>query len=150
MDRLRREWRETQIPDDVRLRARNLAWAKMQLSAGDGSRLRWVAAASTIVALVGLIWIWGGRRTGIEQVSTPTPKNISRPAIAAIQITNPLVATPPVLIAKSVRRPAAPKRTSKPPEEEHERVVLNFRLPESGARMIWIMDSSFQINGDEQ
>jgi hypothetical protein len=150
MDRLRREWKESQIPDEVRLRARKLAWAKMQLSAGDRSGLRWVVAASTIVALVGLIWIWGGRETSIEQVSTSIPKNVSRPAIAAIQIIKPLVDTPPVAMAKPVRRLAAPKRTSKPPEEEHERVVLNFKLPESGARMIWIMDSSFQFNGDEQ
>jgi hypothetical protein len=78
------------------------------------------------------------------------PKNVSRPAIAAIQKIKPLVDTPPVQIAKPLRNPAAPQPTSKPPKKEHERVVLNFRLPESGARMIWIMDSSFQFNGDEQ
>jgi hypothetical protein len=150
MDRLRREWKETQIPDEVRLRARNLAWARIRLSAVDRNGLRWVAATSIIVALVGLLWIWGGRQTSIEQVSTPIPKNISLPAIAAIQIIKPLIDMPPVPLAKPVRRPAAPKRTIKPPEKEHERVVLNFKLPESGARMIWVMDSSFQFNGDEQ
>jgi hypothetical protein len=150
MDRLKREWKETKIPDELRLRTRNLAWVKIQLPAVDRSGLRWVTATSIIMALVGLLWIWGGREKSIEQVSTSIPKNISRPAIAAIQTIKPLVETPPIPMAKHAKKHVAPLRAIKPTEEKHERVVLNFRLPESGARMIWIMDSSFQFNGDEQ
>ena len=146
MDRLKQEWEETRIPEEVRLRARNLAWAKLQRKGGAERALGWAAAASTIVVIAALVWIWSGRKTQMEQVSTPAPQKISSPAIAEKQPVKPHVETPQVSEPKPVNKHIAQIQASAPMEEP-ERIVLNFRLPESGARMIWIMDSRFNLNG---
>ena len=146
MDRLKREWKKTEIPEEVRLRARNLAWAKMQSKGGTGRALGRLAAASTIVVIAALVWIWSGREPQTEQVSGPPPQEISRPDIAAKQTAEPFVETPQVPEPGPVNKHIAQIQSSAPAEEP-ERIVLNFRLPESGARMIWIMDSRFNFNG---
>ena len=145
MDRLKREWKETKIPEEVRLRARNLAWERIQRRGGGRRALGW-AAASVAVAMAALVWIWNGRETLIEQIPEPAPQKISRPAIAEKQTAKPPVETPQIPKPKPVNKPLAQIQTSEPVEEP-ERIVLNFRLPESGARMIWIMDSRFNFNG---
>lgn len=146
MDRLRQEWKETEIPEEVRLRARNLAWAKMQSKGGTGRSLGWLAAASTIVVIAALVWIWSGPETKIKQVSAPAPRKISSPAVAEKQPDKPHLETPQVPEPKPVNKHIAQIQASALAEEP-ERIVLNFRLPESGARMIWIMDSRFHLNG---
>ncbi len=149
MDRLRREWKETQIPEAIKLQARNMAWAKMQRSHGGRRIFVWAAAATTIVAVAFLTWLWSGRETSIEQVSPIAPQNASRPAVAADQTTKLLIETAPERKPKPVKRQSAPAQASASVKEP-ERIVLNFTLPESGARMIWIMDSRFQLEGDDQ
>lgn len=146
MERLKQEWKETEIPEEVRLRARNLAWAKMQSKGGTRRTLSWVAAASTIVVIAALVWIWNGRETQMEQVSKPAPQKISSPAITEKQPAKPHVETPQAPEPKPVNKHITQIQASAPVEEP-ERIVLNFRLPESGARMIWIMDSRFNFNG---
>jgi hypothetical protein len=146
MDKLKREWRETQIPAEIKLQARNLAWAKMQRPAGRKRALGWAAAASTVVAIAALILIWSGRDPRIDQVVAPAPQHVSPPAAAANQTTNPHVATQPALNPKPFREHIVSKR-ERAQAEEPERIVLNFTLPESGARMIWIIDSNFRLNG---
>jgi hypothetical protein len=149
MDRLKREWKETRIPEEIKLRARNLAWAKMNRPAGGRRALGWAAAATTVVAMAVLVWIWSGRETRDEQVAAPAPQNVSRPAVGANQTIKPLIETPPTSKPRLFKRHFAPKRASAPADEP-ERIVLNFKLPESGARMIWIMDSRFHLEGDTQ
>lgn len=146
MDRLKREWNETKIPEEVRLRARNLAWAKIQRKVSARRSLGWAAAALTTVAMIYLVWIWSVREPHIEQVSAPPPQDISRPVTATNQTGELPVETPQVLNPKPVNKHEAQFQASAPVEEP-ERIVLNFRLPESGARMIWIMDSRFHLNG---
>jgi hypothetical protein len=149
MDRLKREWNETQIPEEIKLRARNLAWAKMNRPAGGKRALGWAAVATTVATVVFLAWIWIGRETRVAQIAEPAPQNVSRPAIAANQTVKPPVEAPQEVKLKPVKRHIAPKR-ERASAEEPERIVLNFKLPESGARMIWIMDSRFHLEGDNQ
>jgi hypothetical protein len=146
MDRLKREWKETIIPEEVRLRARNLAWVMIQRRRRGRKTLGWVAAALTAVVMVALVWIWSGRDGHIAQISAPAPPKISHPAITVAEIDEPPVETPHVLNPKPVNKHVAQIPVIAPVEEP-ERIVLNFRLPESGARMIWIMDSRFHLNG---
>jgi hypothetical protein len=146
MDRLRREWKETKIPEEVRLRARNIAWAKIQRRGGGRRALGWAIAVSAAIAMAALIWILSGREAHIKQVSAPPPQDVSRTVITANQTEKPFVEAPEVLEPKQVNNHVDQIRASMPAEEP-ERVVLNFTLPESGARMIWIMDSRFNLNG---
>lgn len=149
MDRLKREWKETEIPEEIRLRARNMAWARIQRKGRAGRSLGWIAAASTMAVIAALVWIWGGPETQIKKVSAPAPRKISSPAMAEKQPANPHVETPQAPEPKHVHKHVAQIAPSALVEEP-ERIVLNFRLPESGARMIWIMDSRFNFNGGDE
>jgi len=146
MDRLKREWKETQIPEQVRLRARNMAWTRMQRKAAGRRAWRWVAAAATFAILIALARLWNGRETHIQQVSAPAAKSASQPPAAAAQVAIPGIKSMQTAHLKTLRRHVAPARASKS-HGEPERIVLNLRLPESGARMIWIMDSRFHLDG---
>ena len=66
--------------------------------------------------------------------------------MAEKQPAKPHIETPQVPEPKSVNNHIAQVEANLQ-DEEPERIVLNFRLPESGARMIWIMDSRFNFNG---
>jgi hypothetical protein len=78
-------------------------------------------------------------------VAAPAPRDISRTAVAINQVPAPAVETPQT--SKSDPAKHASTIQTDAYVEEPERIVLNFRLPESGTRMIWIMDSSFNLNG---
>ena len=147
MDRLRREWRETIIPEEVRLRARSLAWAKIQHRDRGGKRLLWAAAISATVALAALVWMWSGIETRIAQVPAVTPSKISRPATVTVEAVKPHVETPKAIAPKPVDKQAAKIQAEEVLDIEPERIVLNFILPDSGARMIWIMDSRYNFDG---
>jgi hypothetical protein len=146
MDRLKQEWKGTQIPEEVRLRARNMAWTRMQSPSADRQALRWVAVAATLAAVIALVWLWDGRETHIHQVSAPAAKHASHPTEAVTQMAIPSIKSIQAANLKKITRRVAPMRMNKS-QEELERIVLNFRLPESGARIIWIMDSKFHLDG---
>jgi hypothetical protein len=150
MDRLKQEWKEIRISEELRLRARNMAWESIRRPVRMRRALRWAAAASTIAAMVVLAWIWNIHSQGnrIARVPAVVPQQVSvRPKTSPMP--EPVVEAAPVLKAGPVKKIAAPRRASAP-AKDYERVVLNFRLPESGARMIWIMDSRFNLNGGVQ
>lgn len=146
MDRLKQEWRETIIPEEVRLRARNLAWAKIQRRGRGGNALRWTAAASAAVVIAALVWIWSGHEMHVTQVSEPDSPKISDSATVFVETVKPHVETPQVIKPKPVDKQVAHIQTGAT-DAEPEHIVLNFTLPESGARMIWIMDSRFYFDG---
>jgi hypothetical protein len=149
MDRLKQEWKEIRIPEEVRLRARNLAWAKIQTPASGGRRaLGWIAGTATVASVCFMTWIWMGRGMRVEQPELHVSQNISRPAIPANQVIMPPVELQQTVKPKPVKKRGLPKGESAP--AELERIVLSFKLPESGARMIWIMDSRFHMEGDNQ
>jgi hypothetical protein len=146
MNQLKQEWKETQIPREVLLRARNRAWAEIQCPATGRRRLGWVAAASTIMAVVILMMVWNREAPRIETVPVPAMRNAPRPAMTANQPIKTRIETPPLPKPKPVKKHIALLRAAAS-AEEHERIVLNFKLPESGARMIWVIDSRFQLDG---
>jgi hypothetical protein len=146
MDRLKREWEETQVTEEIKLRARNLAWAKIQRPAGKRRALGWAAATTMLVVAVVLALIWSRREARMEQAAELVPPNVSHPALATNQIVNPLFETTTSPTPKPVKRRPVPAR-ARGSVEEPERIILDFPLPESGARMIWIMDSRFHLDG---
>jgi hypothetical protein len=146
MDRLKQEWKETQIPNEVSLRARNKAWAKIQSPPAGRRRLGWITIASTIVAVAILMLVWNREEPHIETVSVPPVLSAPHPAVIATQTIMPRIEATPLPKPKPVKKHISSPRAGDS-AEEHERIVINFRLPESGARMIWVIDSSFQLDG---
>lgn len=149
MDRLKQEWEETVIPEEARLRARNLAWAKIQNPSEGRKALGWVAAVSTALVMTALVWVWSGHNVEMEQTSAPSPQNISQPAIAADEKAKPPLEAPQAVETELGDRKVAPVQPSVKVQDP-VRIVLNFKLPKSGARMIWTMDSNFQLGGNDK
>ena len=154
MDRLKKEWKETQIPEEAYLRARNAAWARMQRQTPARQRLIWASAVSMLIIAAAVIWIWRSRESQIDLVSTPAKPDIIAPEKAAIQTAglhteNPEVHPPqpvaaqPARVKRSGSSRHVPVSETKEPESDH--IVLNMVLPETKAHMIWIMDSSFHF-----
>ena len=182
MDRLKKEWLETQIPPEVRLRAKNRAWEKIQHPV---FRMRTVATAFTacVVALAVVFAIFRNvpeeRMTPVQTVATENllpvyggvddvtgsvddvasawdigdtgdPVSIDVADIANTADVDSVaivanIASPDNIgdadgavasndIAANDVEPAS--------NDAPERVVLNFILPESGARLIWIVNSN--------
>jgi hypothetical protein len=146
MNRLKREWKETQIPEEIKLRARNRAWAKIQHPACKRRTLEWTAAAAMLMVAAVLALIWSGREARMNQVAALAPPNVFSPARTTHQIAKPLVEMTTAPTPKPAKRSLVSVR-ARGSVEEPERIVLNFTLPESGARMIWIMDSRFHLDG---
>ena len=161
MDRLKREWKETEIPEEMRLQARNLAWAKIKRPVKGSHVLRWsIAATATVVVIVAL---WTGFRnqpriehiehiehvehiapTQVEQAALPAPESVPElmPEPSHENIPLPSVGLVKTQQSDVINKPVAPLVQASAPtrKKERERVVLNFNLPESGARLIWIID----------
>jgi hypothetical protein len=156
MDRLKQEWKETRIPDEVCLRARNAAWAKIQHPVPFRPKLVWATTGSVFIVAIAFVWIWSMRETRIDRVAIAHQPGISTPKESSAQTAVLQAETPAKLQTDPVRKPAVQMRASRPSRRvktqiaqvrEPERVILNFTLPETGASMIWIMDSSFHFDG---
>ena len=154
MDRLKKDWQETQIPEEVYLRARNAAWARIRRPTYVRPSWIWAAAASVFIVAAAVVWIWSARGTRIDRVSGPAPPEVIAPEKATVQTAEIRAQKPgtpqfqPVLEgAAQIKTSRSAKHVKKPvaPVGEPERVVLNMTLPETGARMIWIMDSNFHF-----
>jgi hypothetical protein len=143
MDRLKREWEQTEIPEEIKLQARNRAWDKLQRPVQWRLKPVWIAAASTIAAVVVLIWLWSDRDLP-SQTANPI-----RPEAAIPVVAEPKTAPPQKVMPAAAGHSHMKKRVA-PLAKEPERIVLNFVLPESGARMIWIIDSQFDLDGGVQ
>ena len=155
MDRLKREWQETRIPEEMRLQARNLAWEKInRQKTGGYPVLRWSIAATVIVIVA--LWMGFMNQPGIkrmervenmdrvEQAALPAPEPIPELIQEPSPENIPLSSVGPVKPTQSdvINKPVAPLVQASAPtrKKERERIVLNFNLPESGARLIWIID----------
>lgn len=150
MDRLKQEWKEIRIPEDVRLRARNLAWAKINRSSAVGYRLAWAAAASVCVILSISVWIWGPRETRVparQDVAMSMATKAQDGGLQAETLVEPRIKPFTQIPLRAAKRSARRAKVPGASAREPERVVLNFVLPKTGAQMIWIMDSSFQFDG---
>ena len=153
MERLKQEWQETRIPEQVYLRARNLAWAKIHRRPPMVRTLAWATAASALLAVAILAGLWGARSTRIEQAALPGSPETRTAAVApAPQVERPMAQEQPRPVTRraapsQATRRSLPREAPSVPARASERVVLDFILPETGVRMIWIMDSSFQFDG---
>jgi len=150
MDRLKKEWEKAQIPEELRVRSRNLAWNKIQSPVPGRRRYAWIAAISTTaVAIIILVTIRNGRETQLQQVTAlrgrETSQFIDSTASPKTQSVDS-ASLPKVAPARRSSR----RKPGKTVADQYERVVLNFRLPESGTQMIWILDSRFQLDGGAQ
>ena len=186
MDRLKKEWRETQIPRETSLRARNRAWEKIQrpVSYKRNRALAFAACAAALAAFFAIFW--NAPHTLEDQTAAgapPTAQNLplSMPAPvpvymdvqtdvqaggrANVQPANQ--AAPEIAAAQNARNKreySAPRKSIETVSDETVssevteiasnetvsleadngnepvRVVLNFVLPESGARLIWFIN----------
>jgi hypothetical protein len=142
MDRfLKRLRSEPAIPEEVYARARQRAWARIQsgLAVTPPRRsLKWGLAA-LIPAAALAAWLLVAVRVGGVP---PAP-----PPVAFVPVAVAHVQAPAAAVHAALRKPV---RRSTRPAPRHERLVLNFVLPDSGVRMIWIMDSEFKLDGDNE
>jgi len=161
MDRLKKEWRETQISAEIRQKARNLAWEKIHRPVSYKRNMALSFAACAIALAVFFVRFRGVPEESMKPVSYPAPAarelSPSVPETAAVQADARPVeqAAPETAAAKDSPPPreiAADKTVSvetasdeavsvsREAEAEPVRVVLNFVLPESGARLIWFIN----------
>ena len=174
MDRLKKERRETQIPPEVRLRAKNRAWDKIQRPVFRGKTGAWALAACT-AALAALFVIFlggpeeriapadaigfadvvsGGDNGDIGDIgdhgdgSGANTAAVIVPSVPIVPNTDNIgkadgatagVIVPIVPIVPSTNNIGKADGAT---VDEPERIVLNFILPESGARLIWIVSSN--------
>ena len=151
MDRLKKEWRETQIPEQIRLRAKNRAWEKLNRPVFR-KRTGTLAFAACVIALVMVLVRFSSVSEEHEQLritdyelskDVPRPMAQTAPEIADARNNNEEVTVSPprkTVPDKTVPIEIASNETVlQEADHEPQRVVLNFMLPESGARLIWIM-----------
>jgi len=144
---LKRELEKIEIPEQVYLDARDRAWARSRKeSRPSRAKILWAAAAAALV----LALLLGLPKRNVpktdDQVQSPPPIS---PPVAAERPHE----SKPAAIAHSAQKPArkrrapvaAPGRSDQP-----DRLVLNFVLPDSGVRIIWIMDKNFKLDGGNE
>lgn len=146
---LKKEWDDTEIAERTYLEARNRAWARLQKSRGPWAVVRGPWAAVAALLLVAVLVILA--------IPKKEMSGVARQTITPIRSVATAEATTDVLrkSARSKRKsaPRAPaggqpvKASKQPADETPERIVMNFQLPETGVRMIWILDKNFDLNG---
>lgn len=148
---LKKEWEDTDIPEHVYVRARGRAWEELQRKP---ARLRLRFAVAGGMAALLIFFLIPGSQVSDEAVpeipvSAPLGPTASDPPreAPAIQM-EPEAFRPPQRVER-IRPEAPPLRDPQSPVNENvpDRVVLNFQLPETGVRMIWIMERDFEIGG---
>jgi hypothetical protein len=155
---LKKEWEDTEIPERAYLQARNRAWSRLTTPAKPAYP-SWIWATAAVAVVAGLaLFRFSGREnyTGVAKpvfIQTTRQEGAvsSRKAIPAMgshpRDTRAAVALKPRAISKNT-----PAKSRRQPVDNHQadpdRLVLDFVLPESGVRMIWILDKDFQLNGE--
>lgn len=153
---LKKEWEDSEIPERAYREARNRAWSRLHPAAKPARPgWMWATAAVALVAGLSLFLLSERENSGVA----PKPDLVQRQEGAA----SPAMAVPAIVShgqdvrATAPRPKPGPKRSigkslkptlQAPPSEGPDRLVLNFVLPESGVRMIWILDKDFQLNGE--
>ena len=154
---LREEWRETDVPEAVYRRARDRAWEKLQ----EGEKPRnpmpifGTLAAYAIMACILLLLIPDTPPISEKIASLPLPNERVLDSLALLPRPKPWSvalkaadkdqsvkdriqlreADPP-----SHRAEAAVARVSTPSKQRTARqLILHFRLPKTGTRMMWIL-----------
>ena len=154
---LREEWRDTDIPEAAYRRARDRAWAKLQKGEKRRNPMLIVGtlAASAIVVCILLLLIPDTPPISEKITSLPLPNDRVMDSLALAPRPEPWPATleagfsdqrPKVRI--HLRDEAPPSRgtvtntariSPSPKERSARQLVLHFRLPKTGTRMMWIL-----------
>lgn len=154
---LRQEWRDTNVPEAVYRRARERAWEKLQK--GDKRRnpmpIVGTLAASAIVVCILLILIPDTPPISEEIDSLPLPNDRVMDSLALMPRPKPWPValeaadrdqslTDRIQLKEEVppsqRAETAVARISTPSKQRTARqLVLHFRLPKTGTKMMWIL-----------
>ncbi len=145
---LRREWLNQEIPRQVYDRARERA--RKRLSSPVQPALGWVLAPAA-VTLLALIWF-----VFPDQGVRPTEPDVPPLAQLPLDSSRPLIADPLPTVALleafqeviSAPDEAIVPQTNLETKPNFDRLVMNFVLPRSGVRMIWIKQSFDSVGGE--
>jgi hypothetical protein len=157
---LKREWENPLIPEEVYRRARDVAWSRLQKPPLVRRPALWATAAIAMAVVTAIPWLFW--RSGllvpeppIKQVGKSVPK---RPTVQEPRGLRAAAETPARRVRSTTLVDSTAKSPAPAPQEPAttamsavpDRLVLNFILPESGVRMIWILDKNFQLSGEKQ
>ncbi len=164
---LKKEWDDSRISESELLQVRNQAWSRFHAKPARRRRWGWLALASGLAAVV--LWIarpldpaapstepTPARLAQISKPGAPAPPQapIERPADngKAVAEVSPKRKKPsPPSTRKAVNREEAGDLNQDHAPSQSTRLVLNFQLPDSGVRMIWVQTADFfQNEGDTQ
>lgn len=154
---LREEWRDTDVPESVYRRARDRAWEKLQKGEHRHHLMPIVGAlaASAVVVCILLLLIPDTPPISEEIASLPLPNDRVLDSLALAPRPEPWTGAleagdsdQPRKGPTRLREEAAPSRgtatdtarisrTTKEPSARQ--LVLHFRLPKTGTRMMWIL-----------
>ncbi len=148
MKRLQEQWQQLAAPTALLEEARNSTWRRLH-----GSRAwksAWLAAAAAI--LIGTaLFIFRPQPTPLKEDAALT----RLPLISRDQPAANWAGEPAVLPSRGVdqphrpaKQPIAPKPdpvTAPPHRSAGHQLVLNFDLPESGVRVVWIKTDDFDL-----
>ena len=145
---LRREWMDQEIPIELYSRARERARKRLSSRARPAVGWFMVPAAVGLLAIIWLAFPGGtpGRSEPARLTLAELPLDPSRPLMVdplpAVELIEPgreVSATP---------EPATLAPTNPRTKPNLERLVLNFVLPRSGVRMIWIKQKFDPVGGE--
>jgi len=146
---LRREWMDQEIRSELYSRARERA--RKRLSSSTRPALGWLMVPAA-VGLLAVIWLaFPGRTPGRSELArlalTELPLDSSRP-----RMTDPLPAVDlrqaPIQEILAPRVEPTTARIDPVTKPNLERLVMNFVLPRSGVRMIWIKQKFDPVGGE--
>lgn len=150
---LKKEWEDTEIPEQVYAGVRRRAWEKLRQGEPQRAWTRqgFVAlAAIAAMALlgVGLLWTLSTQAPAHVVVVLPPVVVSHRPANKIKEVAPARLGRRAVAQASS-RRPLGGSVAARrdPATTAPQRIAMNFVLPETGVRMIWIMDEGFRLKG---
>ena len=157
---IRKEWEDTEIPEKTYLRARNRAWSRLTGSATVSKRWVYAIVSATAVGAVLLIPVL------IEEKKLEEPKLLPLPFSTGghdrLQALLPDSVQPPIgsdsdNSENEPRHQVPLKMTRSVGTQTHltdsqepktsQQVVLNFRLPRTGVRMIWFLGRKPKSDG---
>jgi hypothetical protein len=164
-ERLRRDYRETEIPKAACYRARDRAWRRVVARQRRSWRPAWApVGACALAAAVLAALLWPPVAHWLSD-SRPAPAPSPAPAAVAVRGSSPQASQAPGAVSPAVRRspeaptiaaaPARLERVAHPPRlatgveksagspPQQQKLVVNFTLPRTGVRMIWILDKDF-------
>lgn len=154
---LKKEWQDTEIPEQIYTQARNRAWTAIQAEPGRPwvrHRVKIAYGLAATLALILLVCVSISKR----QIQHPDHQAAETSAVRSQPGRAPLQASATPGAAVGGRIKSAPRAVHLAKIHSHryadshktdgpDRIVLNFALPESGVRMIWILDKNFHLDG---